>query len=284
MSRVLRQGTAATVKVGPFIDDVDFKTLETGLTIAQADTKLSKNGGATAQKNSPTSATHDVGDDGYYSIPLDATDTNTKGGLFLTVDVAGALPQNEEFIVYDQQVYDAFFGSDQLEVDVTQWAGTTTTISDTSALPEVDTKSVSDDVATADSLQANIGNLDASIATVDTVVDAIKVVTDAIPDSGALTAIIASITSILADTGTDGVMVSTATLNSIADTLLKRDWTQVTGEAARSALNALRALRNKVSVPSTTMTVFKEDDATAAWTSTVVTNAAADNITESDPA
>ncbi len=78
--------------------------------------------------------------------------------------------------------------------------------------------------------------------------------------------------------------VTSAAQNSIADALLKRDWTAVSGEAARSVLNALRFLRNKWSISGTTLTVTEEDDSTAAWTSTVVTDASANPITESDPA
>lgn len=41
----LKQSTAATIKVGPFLDSTDGDTAETGLTISQADVRLSKNGG-----------------------------------------------------------------------------------------------------------------------------------------------------------------------------------------------------------------------------------------------
>lgn len=95
------------------------------------------------------------------------------------------------------------------------------------------------------------------------------------------------------DTATQAVTVSDKTgfaltsteHNNIADALLKRDWTAVTGEAARSVLNALRFLRNKWSVSGTTLTVTKEDDSTSAWTATLTTTAAsgADVITSSDP-
>lgn len=68
-----------------------------------------------------------------------------------------------------------------------------------------------------------------------------------------------------------------------ADALLKRDWTSVTGEAARSVLNALRMLRNKWSIAGTTLTVTKEDDSTSAYTSALTTAAGADSITASDP-
>jgi len=67
----------------------------------------------------------------------------------------------------------------------------------------------------------------------------------------------------------------------IGDTLLKRDWTAIVGEAARSVLNALRPLRNKVDADAGV--VYKEDDSTNAWTFTKTTNASAQPITVIDP-
>ncbi len=81
-----------------------------------------------------------------------------------------------------------------------------------------------------------------------------------------------------------GTSISSGAQETIADAILKRDWTAVTGEAARSVLNALRFLRNKWSVSGSTLTVTKENDSTAAWTATVTTDAAADPVTGSDPA
>jgi hypothetical protein len=89
---------------------------------------------------------------------------------------------------------------------------------------------------------------------------------------------------ILADTGTDGVVISTSTQQAIADQLLNRDMSAVSDTTARSPLNALRLLRNKYSVSGSTLTVTKEDDTTSAWTSTLTTDAAADPVTGSDPA
>lgn len=66
--------------------------------------------------------------------------------------------------------------------------------------------------------------------------------------------------------------------------MLKRDWTGMTGEAARSMLNALRFIRNKWSIAAGTLTVCKENDSTTAWTAAVSTDAAADPITGNDPA
>lgn len=69
-----------------------------------------------------------------------------------------------------------------------------------------------------------------------------------------------------------------------ADKLLKRDMSAVSGEASRSPLNALRVLRNMWQIVASTFTVFKEDDSTTAWTSTLTATANQDAITKSDPA
>lgn len=90
--------------------------------------------------------------------------------------------------------------------------------------------------------------------------------------------------SILADTGTDGVVIATATQTAIADALLTRDMSAVASPASRSPLNALRLLRNRWDVAGTTLTVKEEDDTTNAWTATISTDAAADPITGSNPA
>ena len=106
---ILKQSTAATIKLGPFVDDTDGKTAETALTIAQADVRLSKNGGANAQKNSATAATHD--ELGYYTVALSATDTNTLGSLKVMVSKAGALPVWADFLIVTANVYDTVCGS-----------------------------------------------------------------------------------------------------------------------------------------------------------------------------
>ena len=117
----LKQSTAVTVKIGPFIDDTDGKTAETALTITQADVRLSKNGGDIAQKNESSDCTHD--ELGIYDCSLDATDTNTVGRLQLWVHKSGALPVWHEYMVLPANVYDSLFGSDKLEVDIVQIGG-----------------------------------------------------------------------------------------------------------------------------------------------------------------
>src|SRR5690606_19496596 len=110
----LKQSTAADVVLGPFVDDTDGKTAETGLTISQADCQLSKNGGAVAQKNDATAASHLGG--GHYKVPLNTTDTGTLGRLRLYVNEGGALPVWADYMVVPANVWDSLFGADKLQV------------------------------------------------------------------------------------------------------------------------------------------------------------------------
>lgn len=112
----LKQSTAVTVKIGPFIDDTDGKTAETGLTLTQADIRISKNGANIIQKNEANNATTD--ELGYYDCPIDTTDTDTLGRLQLFVHEAGALPVFHEYMVVPANVWDSMFGADLLQVDV----------------------------------------------------------------------------------------------------------------------------------------------------------------------
>lgn len=106
---ILRQATAVDVLIGPFVDSADGDSEEGGLTIAQADVRLSKNGQAGAQKNDNTSAAHDA--DGFYNCELDATDTDTVGQLTLYVHVAGALAVRHDFQVIEEAAYDNLFAA-----------------------------------------------------------------------------------------------------------------------------------------------------------------------------
>ena len=118
----LKQSTAATIVLGPFVDSTDGVTAETALTISQADIRLSKNAAAFAQTNNSAGATHM--ENGHYSVPLDTTDTNTLGRLKVAVNESGALPVWMDFMVVPANVYDSFIsGSDNLEVDTTLIGG-----------------------------------------------------------------------------------------------------------------------------------------------------------------
>lgn len=105
----LRQSTASQTRVvGPFVDDTDFKTLETSLTIANTDVKLSKNGAAAVNKNAG-GASHVINGD--YALTFDATDTDTVGELRVSIAVAGALIVPAKFAVIEEAAFDHLFAS-----------------------------------------------------------------------------------------------------------------------------------------------------------------------------
>lgn len=124
MTNWLKQSTAATERLGPFLDTADGFTPKTALTIQKADVKLSKDGGAFAaasadQGASNVGAPHDA--DGYYAVSLNTTDTATLGRLKAEVTKTGALPVWQEWMVVPANVYDALVGgSDKLDVDTFQ--------------------------------------------------------------------------------------------------------------------------------------------------------------------
>jgi hypothetical protein len=201
----LKQSTAVDVSIGPFVDSTDGVTAETALTISQADIRLKKNGGAFAQTNNAAGATHD--ENGYYEVPLDATDTNTLGILRVAVSESGALPVWRDFMVVPANVWDSFFGADKLQVhadEITAGLITATAIAAdaiTAAKVAADvTTEIQSGLATAAALTTVAGYIDtevaAILAAVDTEVAAIKAKTDNLPASPAATGDIPSAATI----------------------------------------------------------------------------------------
>jgi hypothetical protein len=156
-------------------------------------------------------------------------------------------------------------------------------------------------------------SLAADVAAVKTVADDVRAKTDNLPSDPADESLVIAATDALAgllgtpagasvsadiaaakvDTEaikakTDNLPASPAAVSDIptaiqnADTLLKRDMSAVTGEASRSPLNALRALRNLWQIVAGVLTVMKEDDTTTAWTANV-TQTAGDPVSKIDP-
>jgi len=117
----IKEDTLTAIKIGPFLDETDGKTAETGLTIGQADIRLSKNGGAFAQMNQATGATHN--ENGWYSVSPNSTDFNTAGRLVIAIHKSGALPVWHEFMVLPANIYDSLFSTDKLQVDIAQCGG-----------------------------------------------------------------------------------------------------------------------------------------------------------------
>ena len=203
---LLKQSTAYTFRLGPFVDSTDGDTEENSLTIAAADVLLSKAGGALTAKNDATALTG-TGADAHYTCVLDATDTNTLGTLRAWAHISGALPVWKDFVVVTAQVYNSLVaGSDLLDVNASQLGGT-----------------------------AQTGN-----------------------DVGA------DVNAILADTGTDGVLLaatadSAALVDSVWDEVISVGDHAVTGSAAEHLRAVIPAVEGTVDDVTPNTTDFTTD-------------------------
>ena len=214
---ILKQSTAATIKLGPFVDDTDGKTAETALTIGQADIRLSKNGGDIAQSNNTAGATHD--ELGYYDIPLNTTDTDTLGRLRVLVSKAGALPVWQDFLIVTANVFDTLCSTGSLNVNAASLS--TDAITAASVKADAVTK-IQNGLATSAALDAVDNFVDtevaAILAAVDTEITAIKAKTDNLPASPAAVGSAMTLTAAY-DKAKDDVLTPLAVVDWIVDAI-----------------------------------------------------------------
>ena len=337
----LKQNTASQeILLGPFLDDTDGKTAETGLTIANTDIQLFKDGSTAEVNKNSGGATH-ISDGRYYAV-LDATDTNTLGKLEVNVFVSGALPVRREFIVLPANAYDSLVsGTDYLQADAMQIEGADATdqinaacdvaISDASlatsaalatAQADLDTLTGTDGVtlatsqpnyapntttpptaaAVADavwdearSAHTSVGSFGEGVkveslntqAKADVNAEADTAISDAsLATASALSTVSSKVDTIdgvvdaiLLDTGTDGVVLSTATLQNIADEILKRDVDNVEATANEHTLATIILAILESSRSSTTWTIKRTDGSTTHATKTLTLDATANPVT-----
>ncbi len=252
MTMWLKQSTAVTVKLGPFVDATDGVTAMTALTIAQADIRLSKNGGNIAQSNNAAGATHD--ELGYYDVPLDTTDTNTLGTLWLGASESGALPVWQHFMVVPANVWDSLFGADKLQVHVDEMTAgiiTATGIADgaidaaTFATGAITAAAIAADAVAeiadavwdeatsghvaAGSFGEAVGDLTAAITTTEAVADAIwDEATSGHATAGTFGQVLQPIRAATAQAGAAGTITLDASA-SATDDLYNGAWVVLTG-------------------------------------------------------
>lgn len=291
----LRQSTSQAVRFGPFLDSADAVTPETALTIAQADMQLSKNGAAFAQKNAAGNATHDT--DGWYSTTLDTTDTGTVGELLLQVNVTGAGPVWVRWYVVEEAVYDALYAASA--------AGYNATTPPTVAAIRTEMDNNSTKLAAIESYTQEVqldwtdgGRLDLILAAVFEDTNEMQGdwanggrldnILDARASQASVDTIDAIVDQILADTGTDGVVLAAAQMNAVADHLLRRSLASARASSNgdtvgfRSLLGMVAKQVNRVGVSGANLVTYEEDDATTFGTQAITTDPAAEPITQLD--
>ncbi len=262
----LQANTAVDLMVGPFLDETNGKDAETGLTITQAEVRLSKNGANMAQKNEATSLTHD--ELGNYVCKLNTTDTNTEGILTLMIHESGALPIKMDYTVLAQAAYISKY-----------------TAKDTGFM-DVDIKAISTDTTAADNLElftevleSGTGLIDAgtfkaaaidSTAIADNAITAAKINADAITNAKIADDAIGA--ENLATDAISADALSSAAVDEIWAKAMS-DLAQGAPSATASALVALNHLyeawRNKTTTTATLITLMKDDGSTGLVKSTI---------------
>jgi hypothetical protein len=170
----LKQSTASQeILLGPFLDDTDGKTAETGLTIANTDIKLWKSGGTTESNKNSGGATH-IASGRYYAV-LDATDTDTVGLLEVSVSVSGALPVRRQFYILEEAVYDALFGASAAGYQVPIWSSAAATVNLSATTIKTATDIEADTVDIQSRLPATLdsGNMRSSVQNIGAVADGV---------------------------------------------------------------------------------------------------------------
>lgn len=240
---VLRQATAVDVLIGPFVDSTDGDAEETGLTIAQADVRLSKSGQAAAQKSDATTCAHDA--DGFYNCELDATDTGTVGQLTLYVHVAGALAVRHDFQVIEEAVYDRDYAAAATGL-VTLAAVTHTG----ATIPTVTTTGTATAVTTVNGLAANV--ITAAAINADAITAA-KIATDAITEIQSGLATAAALATV--DSNVDAILVDTAEIGAAGAGLTEAGGTgdHLTALATAAALTTVDGIVDAILVDTADM-------------------------------
>jgi hypothetical protein len=142
----LKANTQVIVTVGPFVDVGDGFTPETGITLGAADeAELLKHGSTTVVDISAATWAAVASLDGYYSLTLTTSHTDTEGMLLVVVqDDSVCLPVKAEYMVLSQAAYDSKYAA-----------------KDTGYM-DVNVKAVSEDTTAADNLELACDNYSAT--------------------------------------------------------------------------------------------------------------------------
>lgn len=102
---LIKNGSTPTLMVF-LVDQTDGSTAESGLTLADIDVYISKNGGSFAAATNTGAGMSNVGR-GWYSIALTATETNTDGELVIEAeDPANSRTWRKVYQVYTNLIHD----------------------------------------------------------------------------------------------------------------------------------------------------------------------------------
>lgn len=289
----LKADTAVEVPVGPAVAVGDGFTPVTSLSIAGADeAELLKYNANTAIVTATIAGSLAAisGADGYYTLDLSTTDTNTEGFMVLLInDDSLILPIRLEFQVVAANIYDSMFavaGTDALDVNVAEISGDSTASTnleadyDGTGYNKSNSTIGTASVLTGHTVQtANHTSNISDILTDTAVIGAYGAGLTALATAANLATVDTVVDSILADTGTDGVVVASISDGAIgaaavADIFSTTAITESYGTDG-SALTVAQALylivahMGEHAITSTTKTLKQLDGSSTAATFTL---------------
>jgi len=242
--RELKQSATAVLKLGPFLDSTDGNTVEAGITIVQADIRLSKNGGDFAQKNNASASAYDEA--GFYNSTVSVVDTGTLGSLKVAVHRTGSLAVWHDYAVVDKNYWTSKYSSDILDVNTIQVGGTVQTALDINDILTDTAELQTDDIP------GRIDTLSASVSAIPTVMVGTDGANTTVPDAagvvpGRLDTISGSLTVITADTNelqTDDIPGRLDTISGSV-TVINTAILNIQGTGFASATSSLAAIRTQ---------------------------------------
>lgn len=222
-----KQSTAATLIIGPILDS-------TGAEYTSAvigDLSISKNGGTLTALAAAATLTHIA--NGQYTLVLTTGNLDTLGRAQITCNKSTYQIPEVRLMVVPAMVFDSMvLGSDYLQIDAVQFAGTNLTAA--AGIPEVKVASIATDAVNANALAANaVTEIQSGLATQSSV-DAVQADTNDIQ-----TRLPAALVG--------GKMDSTAVLDSASVTAV-RDGIPKVGETHRYTQVASGATTTDVSI------------------------------------
>lgn len=215
--KILRQSTTVTLMMGPFLDPTDGVTPVNSITSVPRLSKAGANFGARSAAGAVTN-----NENGYFTVPLDATDTNTLGELRIAfTDAAEHVPVWTDFTVVDAASYDALVPGtgNGLNADVQVIAANAITATAIAANAITSAKIATDAIGAAQLAADAVTEIQAGLATATAVADVqtdVDNIQTRLPTSLVSGRIDASVGAMATDTITSAALAASA-VGEIAD-------------------------------------------------------------------
>lgn len=288
---VLRKYGESAVILFPLIDAgaADFES--TPVSFTSGDTQISKDEAAFA--NATNNPAHEG--NGIYSLTLTAAEMQAARIVVTVIDSATKAWEDQAIVI---STYGNASAQHAVDLDDSVRAGLTAlpnaAADAAGGLPISDAGGLDMDAILTDTSALNDTKIPdtLSLANINAEVDtALNTAIPGSPTANSINARIAAVddltqpggsgdlAAILADTGTDGVAIATATAQAIADEILKRGVGNVEDTADAHSLAAIVLAVLESAISGTTWTIKKVDGSTTFTTKTVTTDAAADPVT-----